>query len=123
MFGRKNAFTPGEVARMRTALEWYADETNWRRIAVHQKGDPVKWVKSLAAIDRGERARRALQKSWSSRLFSALRVVAKHMVGETKTIVMPDEGATATFSLVPITEEAKPGTTLEFAAPESAKEE
>lgn len=44
-------------AAMREALAWYADSDNWRRSAINAKGDPLKWIKSPAAFDRGARAK------------------------------------------------------------------
>ena len=57
MFGRKRRRLERENALLREALDWYASSTNWRRRAAHTKGEPVKWVKSPAAFDRGARAR------------------------------------------------------------------
>lgn len=60
MFGRKRRRLERENAILREALGWYASSTNWRRRAANAKGDPVKWVKSPAAFDRGARALFAL---------------------------------------------------------------
>ncbi|CAM5589405.1 hypothetical protein [Rhodanobacter lindaniclasticus] len=61
MFGRKQRRQlQSENAVLRDALGFYADSTHWRRRAVHAKGEPVKWIKSQAAFDRGAFARLAL---------------------------------------------------------------
>ena len=58
MFGRKRRTRLAhENAALREALGWYATSSNWRRRGAHAKGDPVKWVKSPAAFDRGSRAK------------------------------------------------------------------
>lgn len=60
MFGRKRRRLERENAFLREALDWYASSTNWRRRAAHTKGEPVKWIKSPAAFDRGALAKFAL---------------------------------------------------------------
>lgn len=57
MFGRKRRRLERENALLREALDWYATSANWRRRAAHARGEPVKWVKSPAAFDRGARAK------------------------------------------------------------------
>lgn len=58
MFGRKRLQRENEA--LRKALAWYAAESHWQRRAVNPKGTPRQWVKSLAARDRGDRARQVL---------------------------------------------------------------
>jgi len=49
-----------EHALMRQALEWYASEDTWLRKKVSPDGQPLQWVKSKAANDRGDIARTAI---------------------------------------------------------------
>ncbi|MGC1550347.1 MAG: hypothetical protein WA777_17645, partial [Rhodanobacter sp.] len=58
MFGRHKLKRENE--QLRAALDWYADDANWQRKAINEKGQPRQWEKSLAAHDRGLKARCAL---------------------------------------------------------------
>lgn len=51
-----------ENAELRNALEWYADSAHWIR-EVRNTGPRITWTKSLAAGDRGARARMALMET------------------------------------------------------------
>jgi hypothetical protein len=52
-----------EVARLRAALEWYADAKNWSdKITVHGLGQNERTIEVAYALgDRGEKAKAALQ--------------------------------------------------------------
>lgn len=60
------------IRELERVLNWYADESHWRRRAINSKGSPRRWEKSPAAKDRGARARRVMG-SWSKDLFIAMR--------------------------------------------------
>lgn len=61
MFGQKRRRRlERENERMRDALDWYADVRNWRRGVTKAEGEPMTWIKSPAAFDRGAQARHAL---------------------------------------------------------------
>lgn len=51
-----------ENAELRAALGWYAESANHRR-EVRNTGPRITWTKSLAAGDRGARARMALMET------------------------------------------------------------
>lgn len=60
------------IRELERVLNWYADESHWRRRAINPKGSPRRWEKSPAAKDRGARARRVMG-SWSKNLFIAMQ--------------------------------------------------
>jgi hypothetical protein len=64
MFGIKRLRR--ENALLRESLDWYATSGNWRRRGAHAKGDPVKWIKSPAAFDRGARAKFTLTQIYAT---------------------------------------------------------
>lgn len=51
-----------ENAALRDALHWYAVQEHWRRHGTNPKGAPRRWKKSVAAQDRGSRARAVLDR-------------------------------------------------------------
>lgn len=47
---------------LREALAYYADVRHWQRRGTNARGEPRRWIKSRLAADRGEKARRALER-------------------------------------------------------------
>lgn len=58
MFGLRKL--KAQIAIARVALQWYADPESWLRKKVSPDGQPLQWVKSQSAADRGDIARAAL---------------------------------------------------------------
>lgn len=53
-----------EIAELRDALDWYATSSNWRR-DVQMVGRRATWQNSLAAQDKGARAKFTLMQMGS----------------------------------------------------------